>query len=114
MIKSSSPDGQDKARHGPAFWLADRLRAAGDRLFAEDDRKAREQGWQITCGRGGLSRRYRDPRFGTLTACQWCHGTGQTGEQACPACRGTGRLRREQPPQQWGGEGDEEPLAQAQ
>ena len=114
MIKSSSPDRQDKARHGPAPWLAERLRAAGDRLFAEDDQKAREHGWEITSRHGGLSRRYRDPRFDTLTSCRWCHGTGLAGEEECPACRGTGRLRREQPHQHGGGAGDEEPFAQAQ
>ena len=114
VIKSSSPDGQGKARHGPASWLAARLRAAGDRLFAEEDRKAREHGWEVTCRHGGLSRRYRDPRFDTLTSCPWCHGSGQAGEHQCPACRGTGRLCRGQPPQQEGGDGDEEPFAQAQ
>ncbi len=114
MIKSSSPDRQDKASQGPASWLAERLQAAGNRLFAEDDRKAREHGWEITCRHGGLARRYRDPRFDTLTTCRWCHGTGRTGEQACPACRGTGRLRLGQPHQHWGGDGDEEPFAQAQ
>ncbi len=114
MIKSSSPDGQDKARQGLASWLAECLRAAGDRLFAEDDRKAHEHGWQITCRHAGLSRRYRDPRFDSLNSCRWCDGTGWTGERECPACRGTGRLRREQPHQRWGGDGDEEPFAQAQ
>jgi len=114
VIKSSSPDGQDKAGHGPAFWLAERLRAAGDRLFAEDDRKAREHGWEVTCRHGGLSRRYRDPRFNTLISCPWCHGGGQAGKQECPACRGTGRLCRGRSLQQEGGDGDEEPFAQAQ
>ena len=110
MIKSSSPDGQDKARNGPASWLADCLQAAGDRVFAADDRKAREHGWEITCRHGGLSRRYRDPRFDTLITCLWCQGTGRTAEQECPPCRGTGRLRRAQ---RGGGDGDEEPFAQA-
>jgi hypothetical protein len=114
VIKSSSPDGQGKARHGPACWLAERLRAATGRLFAADDRKAREHGWQIGCRHGGLSRRYRDPRFDTLTTCPWCHGSGRAGDQPCPACHGTGRLCRGQVRVPEGGDGDEGPFAQAQ
>lgn len=44
-----------------------RLRRCIDRLslmvYAAPDAKAREQGWVVKQGWGGLSREYRDPRF---------------------------------------------------
>lgn len=115
MIKFSSPSSEDKGRRRIAAWLSDRLRAFGEQWFAEDDQHAREHGWQITQRHGGLSRRYRDPRFDSLSSCPWCEGSGQAGDQECPACRGTGRLSRGQPASARGGEeDDQEPFAQAQ
>lgn len=73
MIKSSSPasgnkDGKhSKGSEGSA--PAALLRRLGDRMFAADDRRALEHGWQISVRHGGLSRCYRDPRFGWLPAC---------------------------------------------
>lgn len=38
--------------------------AIGARLFAANDAEARRWGWQIIKRHAGLTRRYRDPRFG--------------------------------------------------
>jgi hypothetical protein len=40
------------------------VRAAAESLFAEDDRRAGLHGWQVQRGPWGLSRTYRDLRFG--------------------------------------------------
>lgn len=72
--------------------LALAIRAAGDRLFRDEDARARQRGWQITASRGGLARTYRDPRFGSLRSCPACRGTGNgQDDQACDHCRGMGR-----------------------
>ena len=60
-------------------WLAAIPRRLGDRLFAMNDAEAFWRDWQITRTRGGLARRYRDPRFGTLAECPKCRATGHTG-----------------------------------
>ena len=55
------------ARRGGAplrAWLRWRLARFGDRLFSSQDALARQNGWQVTPGRLGLSRTYRDQRFG--------------------------------------------------
>jgi hypothetical protein len=44
-------------------WLAAIPRRLGDRLFAMNDAEAYWRDWQITKTRGGLARRYRDPRI---------------------------------------------------
>jgi hypothetical protein len=77
--------------------LAARLRACAARLgaqvFAADDAAARRLGWQVTAVRGGLGRRYRDPRFDGLVACSRCGGRGGRSRGApCAACAGTGRI----------------------
>ena len=46
-------------------WLAAIPRRLGDRLFVTNDTEAYWRDWQITKTRGGLARRYRDPRFDT-------------------------------------------------
>jgi hypothetical protein len=77
----------------PAIFAAHRI---WDRLFAADDARARERGWQITVQRGGLSRSYRDPRFDLLMACAECRGAGVGAEdRPCRVCPGTGRLALE-------------------
>jgi hypothetical protein len=85
-------------------WLAAIPRRLGDRLFAMNDAEAYWHDWQITRTRGGLGRRYRDPRFGTLAECSKCQGTGHTGagrngagangaaNLPCVPCLGTGRM----------------------
>ena len=60
-------------------WLAAIPRRLGDRLFAMNDAEAFWRDWQITRMRGGLARRYHDPRFGTLAECSKCRGAGHTG-----------------------------------
>jgi len=71
----------------PGRWL--------DRLFELNDAEAYWRGWQIIKARGGLGRRYRDPRFDTLAACSRCGGAGSRTGQPCSPCLGTGRARTE-------------------
>jgi len=52
------------------------LLALGERVFATTDADAQRHGWQAISTHGGLGRRYRDPRFGTLAACTDCGGRG--------------------------------------
>jgi hypothetical protein len=76
-----------------AGWLANGLRAAGERLHAAPDGHARANGWQVTVRQGGLGRGYRDPRFDMLVSCSDCHGRGAGGQgEPCRRCSGTGRL----------------------
>jgi len=73
--------------------LAARIRALGERLFRDDDARARRYGWQIEIRHGGLSRAYRDPRFDQLARCPDCGGAG-TGASGgpCDRCSATGRI----------------------
>jgi hypothetical protein len=73
-------------------WLAAIPRRLGDRLFAMNDNEAYWRGWQINAVHGGLGRRYRDPRFGTLAGCATCWGAGVIGRAPCVPCDGTGRV----------------------
>jgi len=78
-------------------WLAyllrpNRLQHFGDRWFAMNDTEAYWRGWQITKTHGGLGRRYRDLRFGTLAACAQCAGAGEWADAPCGPCLGTGRI----------------------
>jgi hypothetical protein len=92
---SQQRDGQ--RRWGMSF-LADRLRAAGDRLFCSDDERAIRQGWQVRSGRFGLSRTYRDPRFDQFAECGFCHGWGSViPGHPCVQCAGTGRITMGEP-----------------
>jgi hypothetical protein len=73
--------------------LARRLNAFGSKIFQADDRRARDRGWQITSRHGGLSRRYRDPRFDFLASCTTCNGRGCNARGVtCSDCDGTGRI----------------------
>jgi hypothetical protein len=47
-------------------WFADRSTTITDRIFAEPDARARQHGWSVEVRHGGMSRRYRDPRFDSL------------------------------------------------
>jgi diadenosine tetraphosphatase ApaH/serine/threonine PP2A family protein phosphatase len=98
MGQFSSPNGEGKGRSGLTGWLARRLLAAGERLFAADDQAARDHGWQITRHHGGLSRQYREPRFDLLARCSRCQGSGRARGLDCPVCGGTGRLTLARPP----------------
>ena len=73
-------------------WLAAIPRRVGGRLFAMNDAEAYWRSWLITRTRGGLGRRYRDPRFDALTECPKCRGAGATADRPCPPCLGTGRV----------------------
>jgi hypothetical protein len=85
--------------HWPS--AANWLWSLGERLFAAEDARARDRGWQVEHVRGGLGRTYRDPRYDRRTVCGACGGTGhdpQFGEaQWCVACRGVGVVTRTQP-----------------
>jgi hypothetical protein len=95
VIKSTSRASENKAKIRRVSWLAALAERAGTRLFLRDDLTAIENGWQITQRHGGLGRRYRDPRFDTLSACPRCGGRGTVAEVPCAPCRGTGRITRE-------------------
>jgi hypothetical protein len=71
--------------------LAATIRELGDRLYAQGDARAIEQGWQITVHRGGLARSYRDPRFDLFITCPCCAGSGVARELPCNRCSGSGR-----------------------
>jgi hypothetical protein len=75
-------------RNSAATWC----RELGRRLFAARDAQAHANGWQVTPIRGGLGRRYRDPRFDSLARCPDCAGTGGPAEAPCQPCSGSGRV----------------------
>lgn len=75
-------------------WLAALPGRLGDRLFAMNDTEAYWRDWEILVTRCGLSRRYRDPRFGTLAECQECRGAGAISAVRCLPCAGTGLITR--------------------
>jgi hypothetical protein len=73
--------------------LLRRLGAIGSKIFREDDRRARDRGWQIIPRHGGLGRTYRDPRFDHLVGCAACNGNGCDPDGiTCSGCHGTGRI----------------------
>ncbi len=69
------------------------LRRIGAAVFRKDDEFARQQGWEITEGRFGLSRTYRHPGFNELASCPVCRGIGSIAGTPCARCSGTGRVR---------------------
>ena len=97
LINSTSPTSENKVRNRLVRWLLNRLEAAGNRLFAPDDHRAIEHGWQIVSRHRGLSRQYRDKRFDMLISCSRCDGNGATDGWPCAACGGTGRQTRPPP-----------------
>jgi hypothetical protein len=79
--------------------LAGIIRRAGELIFMANDEEAYWRGWTVERRPGGLGRRYRDPRFETLTTCSHCRGLGITpAESPCVTCSGTGRVTIDQPP----------------
>lgn len=74
-------------------WIRSGLTVLAQRMFAAPDATARRRGWQVSPTPGGFGRRYRDPRFDTLTSCGECLGRGaKPASEPCPTCRGTGRI----------------------
>lgn len=92
MINPTIPTSNGKASLDPLNLLHRLAELIGTWLFSADDSRAASHGWQILTGDGGLSRRYRDPRFDSLRACGQCAGRGALAERPCPACAGTGRI----------------------
>jgi hypothetical protein len=66
-----------------AGWLAGIPRQAGARLFARNDEEASWRGWQPTELHSGLTRSYRDTRFGVLHLIRDIDSGTQTSG-ACP------------------------------
>lgn len=62
-------------------------------LFAAEDARARDRGWQVETLRGGRGRRYRDPRWDSVRLCELCEGR----DGACPLCDGGGVIRDDSP-----------------
>jgi hypothetical protein len=89
------------SEHNPlgraSSWLARLMQAAGDRLFTAADEEALRHGWQITRTRGGLGRRYRDPRFDSLAACPRCDAGDAIDRELCDSCASTARTTRAAP-----------------
>jgi len=86
--------------------LALLIRAAGNRLFEAEDKRAGQYGWQITVRCGGLARTYRDPRFDRFRSCLACRGTGAgPAEKPCDRCGATGRITVSPPALADGGRG---------
>ena len=83
-----------KTTRSGRYWqrLAGRIRALGERLFRDDDFRARRYGWDIEIRHGGLSRVYRDPRFDQLARCPDCSGAGNCESGPCRRCSATGRI----------------------
>lgn len=74
-------------------WLGAILSGLAERVFGATDTGARQHGWQVASTPGGLGRRYRDPRFDTLTARADCCGRGvKAPGNPCRSCSGTGRI----------------------
>jgi hypothetical protein len=92
VIDAISPTSEYKVWTRLVRWLRKQGETAGQRLFAADDLKARQHGWEITICCGGLGRRYRDPRFDTLQPCPRCAGSGLAEGERCWLCAGTGRV----------------------
>jgi len=103
LTKASSLTSEDKTPTSLVDRLSRLLRNFGDRLFADTDARARQHGWQVTRRHGGLSRRYRDPRFDSLVRCPSSAGIGGSDAVACGPCGGTGRLTLHQPARVQGG-----------
>jgi hypothetical protein len=80
-----------KITRRPGAWFEGQLRRIGDQLFAAQDARARQRGWQITRQQSGLGRVYRDPRFDLLTIRPAAEALTGTGSRAAitraPAAR---------------------------
>jgi hypothetical protein len=92
VINPTIPTSNGKALLDPLSLLRKLAELIGAWLFSADDSRAAGHGWQVLTGTGGLSRRYRDPRFGSLRECGRCAGRGTLAGRPCTACAGTGRI----------------------
>lgn len=61
-----------------------------ERLFAAEDDRARDRGWQVRPIHGGFGRSYRDPRWDRVRRCECAEIEIDPG---CPDCAGTGVIR---------------------
>jgi hypothetical protein len=76
-----------------AAWIRTSHAAQTQRIFADPDAAARQQGWQVSSTHRGFGRSYRDPRFDTLASCGDCLGRGtKSPGNPCHTCTGTGRI----------------------
>ena len=75
-------------------FLAGLLGRAGEVIFRADDEFARDQGWQVTTGRFGLSRTYRQPDFDRRRPVLPVLGPHPQGSAECEKSAGTGRITR--------------------
>ena len=88
-----SDSGKAPERSGHRTLAAILLGPIAERLFRNDDARARQRGWSVSAWGGGLGRAYRDPRFDLLRACSACLGKGTLRQgQDCGFCSGTGRV----------------------
>jgi hypothetical protein len=91
-VPDSSLRAPDTMLLAVSAWLAGFQQKLGERLFTIQDAQARLHGWQIAPIKGGLGRRYRDPRFDPLARCPACKGSGRQQDTPCHACSGSGRV----------------------
>jgi hypothetical protein len=92
VINPIIPTSNGKASLDPLNVLRNLAELIAAWLFSGDDSRAARHGWQVLRGDGGLSRRYRDPRFDSLRACGRCAGRGTLAGLSCTTCAGTGRI----------------------
>jgi hypothetical protein len=77
----------------PFTWIRSNLLALPQRLFVPGDTAARRHGWHVDFIHGGFGRKYRDPRFDTLSPCGDCQGYGvMLRGNSCQRCSGSGRI----------------------
>jgi hypothetical protein len=82
-----------KSWNRPLTWAKAATEALAQALFAATDASARQRGWQVTSTRCGFGRRYRDPRFDTLTPCPAYDGRRVHADGIeCPRCHDPGRI----------------------
>lgn len=76
-------------------------------LFTAEDERAHARGWQVGRRSNGRGRTYRDPRWDSVSRCEFCAGLGMAG---CLTCGGSGVVQMEPPtamettaPRHWAG-----------
>lgn len=86
---------QNHTQREATDWPTSRFRLLTDRLFRHQDALARQHGWTIEPRHGGLSRRYRDPRFDSLPneRVQGCGCEHTPDEMALQSAKGQGEVK---------------------